>query len=82
MISQLIGALEDERHFRPPLLHNLIDELTACLPSRRHETLTDSALDLLYGLERGQLDAEGFREGVGALRRVLDAPAEVERLAG
>jgi hypothetical protein len=85
MIAQLIGALEDERHFRRPLLHNLIDELSACLPSRRHEAATDHALDLLYGLERGHLDAEQFRYGVGNLRQVLDShdeSAEPERLAG
>lgn len=85
LISQLIGALEDERHFRRPLLHNLIDELSACLPSRRHEAATDHALDLLYGLERGHLDTEQFRLGVGKLRCVLDSydtPAELERLAG
>lgn len=84
LIAQLIGALEDERFFRRPLLHNLIDELSACLPSRRHEVATDHALDLLHGLERGHLDSEGFRLGVGKLRGVLDSyetHADCERLA-
>lgn len=74
LVETLLNTLRVERYVRGPLLMTIVDELCA---SEGLELAADAALEILQGLESGQLSELEFQPRVDALARLVKGPREL-----
>jgi hypothetical protein len=78
LVATLLDALEEERHFRVPLLLTLLDELEAEPPLA---TAAAVAHGFLGALQRAEFDDVDFACAITELRARLRAPRSVPSAA-